>query len=111
MVEHASSDSDTTPAPEGPAEGDHAATSPGSALGQVPIEVTVAIGRARPLVGELMQLGPDSVLPLDTRVDDPVELFVGGRLIARAALAEIDDPVPGTLAVRLLEVAAPGKAL
>lgn len=99
-----------------PAEGvpsQHADTggAAGTALDQVPIEVTVAIGRARPLVGELMQLGPDSVLPLDTRVDDPVELFVGGRLIARAALTETDDPVPGTLAVRLLEVAAPGKAL
>ena len=50
---------------------------------QVPIEVTISVGKARPLVRDLLRLGRDAILPLDRRVDDPVELYVGDRLIAR----------------------------
>ena len=49
---------------------------------QVPIEITISVGKARPLVRDLLRLQRDAVLPLDRRVDDPVELYVGDRLIA-----------------------------
>ena len=52
-------------------------------FGQVPIEVTISVGKARPLVRDLLRLSRDAVLTLDRRVDDPVELYVGDRLIAR----------------------------
>lgn len=71
----------------------------------VPIEITISVGKARPTVRDLLQLGPDSVLSLDKRVDDPVELYVGSRLIARGELMEAGDDLPGQLAVRLTEVA------
>ncbi len=77
---------------------------------QVPIEVTVSVGKARPLVRDLLKLERDTVLVLDRRVDDPVELFIGDRLIARGELHEADDG-SGTLSVRLTEVASPGSAL
>ena len=47
---------------------------------QVPIEVTISVGKARPLVRDLLRLSRDAVLALDRRVDDPVELYVGDRL-------------------------------
>ncbi len=72
---------------------------------QVPIEVTISVGRARPLVRDLLRLSKDAVLQLDRRVDDPVELFVGDRLIARGELTEMDGDMAGQLAVRLTEVA------
>jgi flagellar motor switch protein FliN len=72
---------------------------------QVPIEVTISVGRARPLVRDLMRLSKDSVLQLDRRVDDPVELYVGDRLIARGELTELEGDNAGQLAVRLTEVA------
>lgn len=72
---------------------------------QVPIEVTVSVGRARPLVRDLLRLKADAVLPLDRRVEDPVELFVGDKLIARGELEEIEGDPAGRLAVRLVEVA------
>lgn len=74
-----------------------------SAILGVPIEVTISVGRARPLVSELVALRRDSVLPLDSRIDDPVELYVGERLIARGELQEMDDD-SGRLSVRLTEV-------
>lgn len=71
----------------------------------VPIEITISVGKARPLIRDLLKLGRDSVLPLDKRVEDPVELYVGDRLIARGELEELDGDQAGQLAVRLIEVA------
>lgn len=70
----------------------------------VPIEVTVCVGKARPLVRDLVMLGENAVLTLDRRVDDPVELYVGDRLIARGMLEESEDSASGQLMVRLTEV-------
>ena len=75
----------------------------GAFLG-VPIEVTISVGKARPLVSELVELRRDSVLTLDSSIDDPVELYIGDRLIARGELQEIGDD-SGRLGVRLTEVA------
>jgi flagellar motor switch protein FliN len=72
---------------------------------QVPIEVTISVGRARPLVRDLLRMSKDAVLQLDRRVDDPVELYVGDRLIARGELTELEGENSGQLAVRLTEVA------
>ena len=71
----------------------------------VPIEVTISVGKARPLVRDLLRLSRDAVLALDRRVDDPVELYVGDRLIARGELEELEGEQAGQLAVRLTEVA------
>lgn len=72
---------------------------------QVPIEITVSVGRARPLVRELLRMKKDAVLVLDRAVDDPVELYVGDKLIARGELQELEGDQAGQLAVRLTEVA------
>ena len=70
----------------------------------VPIEVTISVGKARPLVSELVELRRDSVLTLDSSINDPVELYIGDRLIARGELQELGDD-SGRLGVRLTEVA------
>ena len=70
----------------------------------VPIEITVSVGRARPLVRDLVMLGANAVLTLDKRVDDPVDLYVGDKLIARGTLEEAADNDEGQLVVRLTEI-------
>lgn len=82
---------------------DNAATpdAPGNPFTQVPIEITISVGRARPLIRDLLRMKRETVLPLDRRVEDPVELFVGDKLIARGELTEAEG---GQLAVRLTEV-------
>ncbi len=72
---------------------------------EVPIEVTISVGKAYPLVRELLQLKSNAVLTLDKRVDDPVELYIGNKLIARGELEEQGEEGEGQLAVRLTEVA------
>lgn len=70
----------------------------------VPIEITISVGRARPSVRELLSLGENAVLALDRRIEDPVELYIGDRLIARGELQEMEGGEAGQLAVRLTEV-------
>jgi flagellar motor switch protein FliN/FliY len=70
----------------------------------VPVEITISVGKAYPKIRDLLQLEKDAVLELDKHIEDPVELFVGGRLIARGELEELDGDKKGTLAVRLTEV-------
>lgn len=73
-------------------------------LNQVPIEVFISVGRARPTVRELVKLRKNAVLVLDRRVDDPVELFIGDKLVARGQLQELEGEQAGYLGVRLTEI-------
>ncbi|MGB5865956.1 MAG: FliM/FliN family flagellar motor C-terminal domain-containing protein [Sulfitobacter sp.] len=80
------------------------ATDTSNPFTSVPIEVTVCVGKARPLVRDLVMLGENAVLTLDRRIDDPVELYVGDKLIARGTLEEAEGDTTGQLMVRLTEV-------
>lgn len=91
------------PADDMPADPETGRARRSSALLGVPIEVLVSVGKARPLVSELVSLRRDSVLPLDSRIDDPVEIYIGERLIARGELQEMDGD-DGRLCVRLTEI-------
>lgn len=81
---------------------------PAQALRNIPVEVSVSVGRARPLVRDLLELEENAVLPLDKRIDDPVDLFIGTRLIARGQLEQMEGGESGQLAVRLTEVVSNG---
>lgn len=80
------------------------AADPGNPFTAVPIEVSVCVGKARPQIRELVSMGENALLTLDTRVDDPVELYVGERLIARGMLEEKEGDTTGQLVVRLTEL-------
>ncbi len=73
------------------------------AIFSVQVDVVVSVGQARPVIGELLAMRRDMVMPLSTRVDDPVQIMVGDRIIARGELEEMGDE-SGRLGVRLTEV-------
>ncbi len=73
------------------------------AIFDLSVEVVIAVGRARPKIKDLLHLRRDSLLTLDSKVDDPVDIMVGKRVIARGQLQELDD-APGQLGVRLTEI-------
>lgn len=75
-----------------------------SPFARVPIEVTISVGVARPTVKELLQLKQDDVLALDKRIEDPVDLYVGDRLIAQGELQEVEGDPNGQIAVRLTKL-------
>lgn len=76
-------------------------------FGSIPIEITIAIGMARPPIRDLLSLEQDSILPLDSALDDPVNLYIGSKLIGRGQLEEIDEG-SGKLGVRIIEVTSSG---
>lgn len=87
------------------ADGEQALSELGSSrFGDVPIEITISVGIARPLIKELMEIDEEVVLPLDKALDDPVELFVGDKLIALGQLEELEGQGSNRLGVRIVEV-------
>lgn len=77
----------------------------------VPIEVTVSVGKARPSVKELITMVEGSILTLDRKVEDPVELYVGNGLIALGTLEELQDDKHGLLGVRIIEIVDPNQGI
>ena len=75
-----------------------------SALHSVPIEIRICVGKARPKLSEMLAMNPDTVLPLDSRIEDKVGLWVGDKLIAEGELVELDGERAGQLAVRVTEL-------
>jgi flagellar motor switch protein FliN/FliY len=57
----------------------------------LPLEVSVELGRARMLVSELLQLGQGSVIELNKLAGEPVEIFVNQKLIARGEVVVVND--------------------
>lgn len=73
------------------------------AIFNVPIEVVVSVGVARPLIGDLLEMGRDHLMPIDSNIDDPVELRVKGRVIARGELTQAPE-AENQLGVRVTEI-------
>lgn len=67
----------------------------------VPVTVTVSIGQKRLSVQEILELQPDSVIALNSKIDDPVDLFIDDKLIAKGELVETED---GQIAVKIVEI-------
>jgi len=74
------------------------------AIFDLSVEVVVAVGRSHPKIKDLLHLRRDSLLALDSKVDDPVDIMVGKRVIARGQLQEMEGGEPGQLGVRLTEI-------
>lgn len=66
----------------------------------VPVEITVVIGKRAMKIGEILRLGPGSVLELDKASGEPLDLYANGRLIARGEAVVVGE----RYGVRLTEV-------
>lgn len=86
---------------------DHNTATESTPFANVPVEITISVGKARPSIRELLDLGENAVLSLDKSVDAPVDLFIGDRLIGRGQLEESEDAGPSNLSVRIIEIISP----
>jgi flagellar motor switch protein FliN/FliY len=69
---------------------------------EVPVRVTVQIGRSRMSLAELVKLGPGSLIPLDREAHEPADILVNGKVVARGEVVTIDS----TYGVRITAVCA-----
>jgi flagellar motor switch protein FliN len=71
-----------------------------SLIMDIPMEVTVELGRARKLVKDVLAMTNGSVVELDKQAGEPVDILVNGRLLARGEVVVIDE----NFGVRISEV-------
>ena len=79
---------------------------PGQSLGilaHVETELSIVIGRSRRSIDELLRIGPGSVIELDHRPGEPVEILANGTVIARGDIVAVDRE----LGIRVTEIVAP----
>jgi flagellar motor switch protein FliN len=79
-------------APSGPADEGSAQSADGLAfVMDVPVEVTVEIGRRRMRIAEILRLGAGAVLELTKAADEPLDIYVNNKPIARGEAVVVGD--------------------
>jgi flagellar motor switch protein FliN len=63
----------------------------------VPVNVSAVLGRTRLEIGELLRLGPGTVLELDRRVGEAIDILVNDRLVARGEVVLVDERLGVTM--------------
>lgn len=63
----------------------------------VPVSVQAVIGRTTIEVSKLLELGEGSVLELDRRVGEAIDIYVNSRLVARGEVVVVDDRLGVTM--------------
>ena len=67
------------------------------AVFDVPVQVSAVLGRSKMDVGELLKLGPGTVLELDRRVGEAIDIYVNTRLVARGEVVLVEDKLGVTM--------------
>ena len=67
------------------------------AVFDVPVQVSAVLGRSKMEVGELLKHGPGTVLELDRRVGEAIDIFVNNRLVARGEVVLVEDKLGVTM--------------
>ena len=69
----------------------------------IPLTVTVELGRSKMLINDLLQLGQGSVVELTKLVGDPLEVLVNNKLVARGEVVVVNEK----FGVRLTDIVTP----
>jgi flagellar motor switch protein FliN/FliY len=73
---------------------------PIDAVYDVPVTLSAVIGSTKMLVSDLLKLTRGSVVELERRLGDPVDIYVNNRLVAKGEVVSVDDK----LAITMTEV-------
>ena len=72
----------------------------------VPVSISAVLGRSSMSVAQLLQLGQGSVLELDRKVGEAIDIYVNNRLVARGEVVIVDE----RLGVTMTEIIKDGDA-
>jgi flagellar motor switch protein FliN/FliY len=73
----------------------------------VPLDLSVELGRTRMTIQDLLGLGPGSVLELDKIAGEPLDILVNGRLVARGEAVVVNDK----FGVRITDIVSPSERI
>jgi len=69
----------------------------------IPLTVSVELGRSKMLINDLLQLGQGSVIELTKLVGEPLEVLVNQKLVARGEVVVVNEK----FGVRLTDIVSP----
>ncbi|MGI6783811.1 MAG: flagellar motor switch phosphatase FliY [Aminivibrio sp.] len=69
-------------------------------IADIPVRVTVELGRTRKNIADILSMTPGSVIELDKMAGEPVDILVNGKLVARGEVVVIDE----NFGVRITEI-------
>jgi len=78
-----------------------------SLIMDVPLQVTVELGRTQRLIKDILEFSPGSIIELDKLAGEPVDILVNGKHIAKGEVVVIDE----SFGVRITDIADPSKRL
>lgn len=73
----------------------------------VPLEITVELGRTKKLIKDILEFGPGTILELDKLAGEPVDIMVNGKYIAKGEVVVIDE----SFGVRITDIVSASKRL
>lgn len=73
----------------------------------IPLEISVELGRVKMLVKDVVELGTGSIVEIDKAAGEPVDVMVNGKLVARGEVVVIED----NFGVRVTEILNPADRL
>lgn len=76
-------------------------------LMDIPLEISVELGRVKMLVKDVVDLGTGSIVEIDKAAGEPVDVMVNGRLVAKGEVVVIED----NFGVRITEILTPQERL
>ena len=78
-------------------EGDEKQASDLAPVFDVPVSISAVLGRANMSVAQLLQLSSGSVLELDRKVGEAIDIYVNNRLVARGEVVIVDERLGVTM--------------
>lgn len=67
------------------------------AVYDIPVQISVVLGKTSMQVSQLLKLGRGAVLELDRKVGEPIDIYVNNRLVARGEVVVVEDRIGVTM--------------
>lgn len=74
---------------------------------EIPIDITVELGRTTRKISEILEYGPGTIIELDKLLGEPLEIYANGKFIAKGEVVVIDD----NFGVRVTDIINPSKRI
>ncbi len=67
------------------------------ALYDVPVQISVVLGRTTMQLSQLLKLGRGAVIELERAIGEPVDIYVNNRIVAKGEIVIVDNKIGVTL--------------
>ena len=66
-------------------------------LYEIPVKVSVMLGKTHMQIDDLLKLGKGSVVELDKKVGEPVDICINDKIVAKGEIVIVDNKIGVTL--------------